>query len=150
MKFYLRAISYFRDDSRKIVASLILIVVMTLLGTLAPVPLAMFFSLMSGDGMPDNWVYRIFSFVPQEKNLHTVLVLAALMLGMRLATEILRTVQTQLGILIGYRGRSRVQADLFQKLQALSLKYIYSHFYQSLFALFRYDECYISGYNHFS
>lgn len=123
MKFYLRAISYFRDDSRKIVASLILIVVMTLLGTLAPVPLAMFFSLMSGDGMPDNWVYRIFSFVPQEKNLHTVLVLAALMLGMRLATEILRTVQTQLGILIGYRGRSRVQADLFQKLQALSLKY---------------------------
>ncbi len=123
MKFYLRAISYFRDDSRKIVASLILIVVMTLLGTLAPVPLAMFFSLMSGDRMPDNWVYRIFSFVPQEKNLHTVLVLAALMLGMRLATEILRTVQTQLGILIGYRGRSRVQADLFQKLQALSLKY---------------------------
>jgi len=123
MKFYRRTISYFREDSGKIAWSLVLIGLMTLLGTLSPVPLAMFFSLMSEKGIPDNWVYRIFSFVPHEKNLHTVLVLAGLMLVMRLATELLRTVQTQLSIVIGYRGRSRVQADLFQKLQALSLKY---------------------------
>jgi subfamily B ATP-binding cassette protein MsbA len=45
------------------------------------------------------------------------------MLVLRLLNEFLRTLQTQLSIGIGYRGRARVQAELFQKLQALSLKY---------------------------
>jgi subfamily B ATP-binding cassette protein MsbA len=77
-----------------------------------------------GDGtLPDNWVYRAFGRIELDRSARMVAYLAAAMLVMRVLVEVLRTVQTQLSIAIGYRGRARVQADLFQKLQALSLDY---------------------------
>ncbi len=121
--FYSRALAYFRDDLGLIIASLLLIGLMTILGVLWPVPLAIFFSTVKGESTSNNWLYDIFSFIPRDKSLAMVLWLAGAMLVMRLFSEVARTVQTQLSIKIGYRGRARVQAELFQKLQALSLKY---------------------------
>jgi ABC-type multidrug transport system fused ATPase/permease subunit len=124
MRLYLRALRYFRDDTARIVASLACIVAMTLLGVLAPVPLAIFVSSLAKESATnDNWVYRLFFFVPQDGSVRMVVILTIAMLVLRLAVEVLRTVQTQLSITIGYGGRARVQAELFQKLQALSLKY---------------------------
>lgn len=123
MQFYRRAITYFRDDLTLVVGSLVLIGAMTLLGVLWPVPLAIFFSTVKGESGDDNWLYRLFSWIPRDNSTKMVVLLSVAMLVMRLAVEIMRTVQTQLSITIGYRGRARVQADLFQKLQALSLKY---------------------------
>lgn len=123
MHFYRRAISYFREDTGLVVGSLALIGLMTLLGVFWPVPLAIFFSSVKGEAAQDNWLYQIFSFVPRDNSVKMVMLLALSMLVMRMATEVLRTVQTQMSIQIGYRGRARVQAELFQKLQALSLKY---------------------------
>jgi ABC-type multidrug transport system fused ATPase/permease subunit len=123
MRTYLRAIGYFRDDLGKITLSLAIIALGTFLGLLGPVPLAIFFSVMQDKGHADNLIYKLFAFVPRDKSVQMVLVLSACMLVLRLAGEVLRTVQTQLSIVIGYHGRARVQAELFQKLQQLSLKY---------------------------
>lgn len=123
MKFYLRALRYFRDDAPAIVGSLIIILLMNFLGVIWPVPMAIFFSIMSGKQGDENWLFRLFDFIPRDNLSRTVVYYAIAMLVLRLLNEFLRTLQTQMSIGIGYRGRARVQADLFQKLQALSLKY---------------------------
>ena len=123
MRVYRRTLAFFRADRAPIVGSLLIILVMNLLGVLWPVPLALFISEMSKTDRPDNWVYRLFNWIPRENPTHFVLWLAATMLVLRLLNEFLRTWQTQMSIGIGYRGRARVQAEMFQKLQALSLKY---------------------------
>lgn len=119
----LRAIRYFREDLGKIILSLGMIGAMVLLGLLAPVPLAMLVSSVSGGDLEGNFIYRLFRFVPDEPGVRQVVILTLLMLAIRAGGELLRTAQTQLNIVIGYHGRARVQAELFQKLQALSLKY---------------------------
>lgn len=123
MSFYLRALRYFRDDAPAIVGSLVIILLMNFLGVLWPVPMAIFFSIMSGKEGDENWLFRLFDWIPRDNLSRTVIYYAIAMLVLRLLNEFLRTLQTQMSIGIGYRGRARVQADLFQKLQALSLKY---------------------------
>ncbi len=123
MNTCLRAISYFRDDLGKIVASLLMIGAMVVLGLLAPVPLAMLVSSVSGGDLEGNFIYRLFAFVPETPGVRQVIVLTLLTAGIKIGAELLRTFQTQLNIAIGYHGRARVQAELFQKLQALSLTY---------------------------
>lgn len=123
MSFYLRSLSFFRDQAGVIGASLALIVLMNVLSVLWPVPLALFISVMSDKPVTENWAYALFGWVPRDRSATMVAYLAISMLVLRLLNELLRTVQTQLNIGIGYRGRARVQAELFQKLQALSLKY---------------------------
>ncbi|MGF1632735.1 MAG: ABC transporter ATP-binding protein [Phycisphaerae bacterium] len=122
MKLYRRALAFFRPDLGKIILSLVLIALMTLVGILWPVTIAIFINIAEGK-TSNSWVYRPFAWVPRELTLNTVLMLAASMLVLRLAGEVLRSWQTQLSITIGYLGRTRVQEALFQKLQALSLKY---------------------------
>ncbi|MEM6562033.1 MAG: ABC transporter transmembrane domain-containing protein, partial [Planctomycetota bacterium] len=123
MKTYRRALAYYREDLGKIVLSLVLIAAMVVLGLLAPVPIAIFFNVMNGDASTDGFVYRLFDWVPRETTTAMVVMLAAAMFVLRIGNEVIRTVQAQLNILIGYRGRTRVQLDLFQKLQQLSLQY---------------------------
>ena len=121
---YRRAMGYFRDDRGQIAASLALIVVMILAGVLAPVPLAIFVNIYSSDAADHTgWVYRLFDWVPRERSVGVVVTLALLILGLKLLNELLKGVQTYLSIRIGYRGRTRVQLALFQKLQQLSLRY---------------------------
>ena len=60
MKLYLRALGYFRDQTGKITLSLVMIGLTTLLGILAPVPLAMFVSVFTTeDRSKDNWLYDL-------------------------------------------------------------------------------------------
>ena len=126
--FYRRTLAYFREDRAPVLGSLAIILLMILLGVLWPVPFALFVSVMTKSAA-DNWLYRLFDWVPRgdasnpSSQVRFVLILAAATLALRLLNEFLRTWQTQLSIGIGYRGRARVQAELFQKLQALSLKY---------------------------
>ena len=120
-----RALDYYREDRGLVFLSLALILAMTLLGVLAPVPLAIFLNVF-GEGQQeaaDGFVYRLFDWLPQRRDLTTVLWLAGVMLFLKVVGELLRTWQAQLNINIGYRGRTRVQNDLFQKLQGLSLQY---------------------------
>jgi len=122
MHLYRRALAYYRDDLGRVVLSLVLIAVMIAAGIVGPVPLAIFFNSFDDQAAPDSFVYRLFDWVPGSGPA-MVAALALAMLALKLLNEFIRTWQTQLNILIGYRGRTRVQLDLFQKLQGLSLKY---------------------------
>jgi len=119
-----RALSYYRQDAGRIALSLLLIIAMTGLGLLAPVPLAIFINSFGDDAeRADGFVYVLFDWVPRDQTLGTVLILAGLMLGLRLFKELLQAWQAMLNIVLGYTGRTRAQAELFQKLQALGLQY---------------------------
>ena len=121
-----RALAYFRDDLGQIVTALALIVVMILAGVLAPVPLAIFLNIYSADRADpsdEGVVYALFAWVPRERTVAVIVTLALLTLGLKLLNEVLKGLQTYLSIRIGYRGRTRVQLALFQKLQQLSMRY---------------------------
>ena len=127
LSLYRRALAYYRGDLGRVLLSLALIGGMIALGVVGPVPLAIFFNRVAQDGAgdgggADSVVYRLFDWVPAAGPA-MVTALALSMLGLRVVGELLRAWQTQLNIAIGYRGRTRVQLDLFQKLQALGLRY---------------------------
>ncbi len=119
-----RSLAYYREDLGRIVLCLSFIIAMTALGLLSSVPLAIFVNAFQKDsGGGDGFIYQLFAWVPREQNLTTVLILGGLMLGLRLLKEVLQAWQAMLNIVLGYTGRTRAQAELFQKLQALGLGY---------------------------
>ncbi len=124
MPVYLRAISYFRQDTGKIAVSLALIALSTVLGLLWPFPLAILIDSVLGTKPSDHWLYRMFFWiVPQHDKTSQIIALAVAMFVLRILAELLRFVQTLISIRIGYNGLMRVRCDLFRKLQALSLAY---------------------------
>ena len=122
LPLYRRALGYYRDDLGRVLLSLALIGLMTALGVLSPVPLAIFFNSFDDGEGADSFVYRLFDWAPRGGPA-MVIALAVSMLVIRLLSEFARAWQTQVNIAVGYAGRTRVQADLFQKLQGLSLRY---------------------------
>jgi subfamily B ATP-binding cassette protein MsbA len=123
MQFYLRAISYFRDDLGKIILALIIIAIMTLSGLLVVYPLSILVDSVFGPHGPTNAVSRFFFHFAPEGKVEQVMVLAVFALVLRFAQELLSMAHTLLNIQIGYSGLMRVRCDLFRKLQALSLAY---------------------------
>lgn len=123
MQFYLRAISYFRDDLGKIIASLLLIGMSVALNTIWPLPLIVLIDVVLGQTHVNTWAHDLFIRIAPEGKVNQIILLAALMLGIRMGAEVLRMVQTLLNIRIGYNGLMRVRCELFRKLQELSLAY---------------------------
>jgi subfamily B ATP-binding cassette protein MsbA len=123
MRLYLRAISYFREDAGKIIASILLVGLSVLFGVLWPMPMAILIDVVLGDATARYLPYELFQqFAPSGK-VQQIILLASLMFAIRMAAELLRTAQTMLNIRIGYNGMMRVRCDLFRKLQQLSLAY---------------------------
>jgi len=128
MRFYLRALSYFRDDLPLIVASLILIAFSTLASVIQPFLVSILISICTKDPGRD-WVQRGFGLLMRwmrfgpEKPLNQVICLAVLAVILRVAQEVLAMGQRLLNVHIGYNGLIRVRYDLFRKLQELSLNY---------------------------
>lgn len=122
VEFYKRALSYFRDDVGKVIASLALIGCSTVLGVLWPLPMAILFDLLS-QKHADYAAFRWFERWAPSGLTQRVLLLAGLMFTIRMGSELLRFVQTLVNIRLGYNGLMKVRCDLFRKLQALSLAY---------------------------
>jgi subfamily B ATP-binding cassette protein MsbA len=128
MRFYIRALAYFRDDLPLIVASLILIGFSTLAMVLQPFLVSILISICTGTPGHD-WVQRGFaslvriSGIGSGNALHQVIALAVLAVVLRIAQELLAMGQRLLNVYIGYNGLVRVRCDLFRKLQELSLSY---------------------------
>jgi len=123
MRFYLRAISYFRAYTTEIILSLVLIALSTSFGLLIPFPMAIFFDSVIGTVEPKNWIYRAFFWAAPQSKVGQILALAGIMLGLRVCQELLGMGQTLLNIRIGYGGLMRVRCELYRKLQELSLAY---------------------------
>ncbi len=123
MKTYRRAMSYFRDDLGKIVLSLTMIGIGVAASVASPLPMMVLFDSVLFGQHVDRFPHRIFArFAPTDK-VQQVILLAALMLGLRLLGELLQMFQTIISIKIGYNGTLRVRQELFRKLQSLSLAY---------------------------
>lgn len=123
MRFYLRAISYFKQDAGKIVLSLLVIAAMTACGLLQVYPFAILTDCVFGGLKPADWVYKLFLAASPSSKVGQIIALALIVLGLRLVQELLSMAQTLLNILIGYGGLVRVRCDLFKKMQELSLAY---------------------------
>ncbi len=124
MGTYRRAISYFRQDAGKIIASLALIGLSVLLSLLWPFPLAILIDSVLGGKTSDHPLYRMFfAIVPTNDPRTQIIALALIMFALRMGAEILRFIQTLISIRIGYNGLMRVRCDLYRKLQELSLAY---------------------------
>jgi subfamily B ATP-binding cassette protein MsbA len=125
MRFYLRAISYFRDHTWQIVMSVVLIAVSTAAGLLQAYPFAILIDCVFGTVSPQtkDWVYRGFFAIAPTTVLGQVFALAVLTLLLRFMQEALSMCQTLLNIYIGYGGLMRIRCELFRKLQQLSLAY---------------------------
>ncbi|MGD0388552.1 MAG: ABC transporter ATP-binding protein [Tepidisphaeraceae bacterium] len=129
MRFYLRAIAYFRDDLPLILASLVLIALSTLASLLQPLMFTILIDTILSKKPTDFWVNRGFVGlthlfgISAGDALHQVVALAVMSLLLRVLQELLAMGQRLLAIHIGYNGLLRVRCDLFRKLQALSLGY---------------------------
>ncbi len=123
MKLYLRAISYFREDIGKILASLALTATSVVSGVIWPLPMAILIDVVLGDSKVNYWPYLVFQRYAPAGKVQQIILLAGLMFAVRMTGELLRTAQTLLNIRIGYNGMMRVRCDLFRKLQELSLGY---------------------------
>src|SRR5579872_5976725 len=129
MRFYLRAIAYFREDLPLIVASLVLIVLSTLAGLLQPYLVAILIDGILGTNANKLWVYRGFFHITRPVGVERgnlkgeIIVLAVAAVTMRVAQELLSMAMRLIGVNIGYNGLIRVRCDLFRKLQQLSLGY---------------------------
>jgi ABC-type multidrug transport system fused ATPase/permease subunit len=129
MRFYLRAIAYFRDDLPLIVASLVLIGLSTLAGLLQPFLAAILIDGILGTKANTLWVYRGFFRLTRALGVGSgdlkrqIIVLAVSAVILRVAQELLSMAQRLIGVHIGYNGLIRVRCDLFRKLQQLSLGY---------------------------
>ncbi len=125
MRFYLRALRYFRPDLGKISASVALIAVMTGAGLLQAYPLAILVDSIFGtvDWRQKDWIYKVFFHWAPGSVMGRVIALAVVTLALRILQELLSMAMTLLNIRIGYAGVMRVRCDLFRKLQELSLAY---------------------------
>ncbi|HEX4055333.1 MAG TPA: ABC transporter ATP-binding protein [Tepidisphaeraceae bacterium] len=129
MRFYLRAIAYFREDLPLIIASLVLIGLSTLAGLLQPffwsILIDCILTTFTGRFLVYSVFFRLTHFlgVAQNDRPRQIIVLAALAAGLRILQELLGMAQRLLSAYIGYNGLIRVRCDLFRKLQQLSLGY---------------------------
>jgi subfamily B ATP-binding cassette protein MsbA len=129
MRFYLRAIAYFREDLPLIFSSLALIAFSTLAQTVQPLIGKIFFDSVIPTSAPLGWANHLFQHIGRwvgvdTNNLsHAILLLAGLAIALRVAQELLSMGQRLLNAHIGYNGLIRVRCDLFRKLQQLSIGY---------------------------
>jgi len=129
MRFYLRAITYFREDWALILASLGLIALSTLAALLQPFLVAILIDSILGTDRNSVWVYRFFFRATHAMGIRAedlkgqIITLAVLAVGLRVLQELLAMSQRLTAVNIGYNGLIRVRCDLFKKLQQLSLLY---------------------------
>ncbi len=123
MKTYRRAMAYFRDDLGKIVLSLVMIGIGVAASVASPLPMMVLFDSVLFGQHVDRLPHRLFAKIAPTDKVQQVILLAALMLGLRLVGELLQMFQTIISIKIGYNGTLRVRQELFRKLQSLSLAY---------------------------
>ena len=123
MRFYLRAISYFRKDLPLIILSLALSIVSMLLGLLMAWPMAILADTVLGSYAKPDWLHRAFLAPLPESKFGQIVGLAICGLLLKLGMDILAMLQSIVSNHINYNGLMRVRCDLYRKLQALHLDY---------------------------
>lgn len=123
MRFYLRALSYFRNDWGVIALWLSLMGASTGLGLLSAWPMAILIDSVLNTPPVSDGIHRLFLAPLPTSRLGQIIGLAVIGLLLRLTQETLTAAQTVLNNHLNYNGLVRVRCDLYRKLQALHLAY---------------------------
>ncbi|MDB5037677.1 MAG: transporter family carbohydrate exporter [Bacteriovoracaceae bacterium] len=124
MRFYYRALSYFRQDSGLIILLLILTALITASGLLIAWPLAILVDSVLAPVPKSDWIHRVFlALLPENNKMMQIIGLALMGLLLKFAQDIFTSIRTLVNNEINYNGLLRVRCDLFKKLQSLSLGY---------------------------
>jgi subfamily B ATP-binding cassette protein MsbA len=120
---YLRSLKYFRPELTRIIASFSMVAALTFLGLVPPLTLALLIDLFTPGAPRTTWMHRLYDAFAPHGVVAQIILLTSLMLGIRIAKELLQWQQTLLNIRIGYHGLMHVRTDLFRRLQELSIGY---------------------------
>ncbi len=123
MRFFLRCLSYFRADVPRILWSLFLTFLATLVGLAQPFVVKVLFDSVLAGKPPVEWQDRLFLWLVPPTPAGKIFGLASLALAITVVGACLTMAQTMAAVKVGYYGLMRVRCDLFQKLQQLSLAY---------------------------
>src|SRR5687767_4136842 len=116
-----RALSYFRPELPRVIASFLMVALGPFLSSAWPLPLALLIDLFAPTASREWWVHRLWDTVRPDTFPGQILLLTGITLAIRLLKELLQMQQTLLNIQIGYHGLMHVRCDLFRKLQELSV-----------------------------
>ena len=125
---YLRAWRYYREDWPKILLSVLLVGLSTLASLAQPFPLAILIdSILRPKPGARPLPHRLFAHIAPHSVVRQILLLAAIMLSLRILSELIGLGQGYFKIRVGYSGLLRVRGDLFRQLQKLSLSFHRTH-----------------------
>jgi len=127
IRFYLRALSYFKSDWPLIAAWMALIGCGTGIGLLGPWPMAMLADNVLGHAPDADGFHRLFLSIMPSSTVGKIIGLAAFGLALKVGGDSVGVLQGIVCNQINYTGLLLVRCDLFRKLQALSLSYHRSH-----------------------
>lgn len=122
MRFYLRALSYYRTGWPLIGLLLLCVAMASSVGALMAWPMAILVDSVFGVSEPHG-IHRLFLWVLPDHKLGQIIGLAAMGVLMKLLADGLAMLQTVINNHINYRGLLRARCDLYRKLQALHLDY---------------------------
>jgi ABC-type multidrug transport system fused ATPase/permease subunit len=123
MRFYRRALSYFRPDWPLVAVWLLLIGTSTGLGLLTAWPMAILVDTVLGSSTQQGLIHRLFLSPLPHSRLGQIIGLASIGLLLKLTQDALGVGQTIVSNQINYSGMLRVRCDLYRKLQSLNLAY---------------------------
>jgi ABC-type multidrug transport system fused ATPase/permease subunit len=123
MAFLRRCLAYFRPDLPRIIWSLVLTLIATLVGLLQPITIKVMFDSVLAGKPATSWIDRAFLAVLPEGRGAQAIGLAVMGLLITLVAAILAMFQTMAAVKVGYFGLRHVRSDLFQHLQRLSIAY---------------------------
>ncbi|HOA75267.1 MAG TPA: ABC transporter ATP-binding protein [Phycisphaerae bacterium] len=123
VRFYLRALSYFRPDLPLVVLLLVIIAANTGLGLLMAWPMAVLVDSVLSNSLQQGFIYRLFLAPLPESRLGQIIGLAVIGLLMKATQDLLTMARTVVNNRVNYHGLMRVRCDLYRKLQALHLSY---------------------------
>ena len=122
-RFYVRILSYFKNDWRLIVALIVLIWVALALGALQPVILATLTDkVLSGRSAGNGFADLVLSRLPATRT-GQVLGLAAIWFLLQIGNDTLTLLREMINNQLRYNGTARVRQQLFDQLQHLGPDY---------------------------
>src|SRR4051794_34382339 len=104
MSSYRRALGYFREDTGKIILSLLMIAAGVAANVAWPIPLAILIDHVLSANSVQYLPYRIFDHLAPADKVSQVLLLAGIIFALKIVAELLQMFQTILNIRISYNG----------------------------------------------
>jgi len=126
MRFYLRAMSYFKQDLLLIGSIMLLIGLSVCVGLLQAWPLGIMADMLTKQDAND-WIHRVFNamLLPFSRGGMPMKIIGLTLIGMflKIAQDSIALAKNMLNNYLRYNGNSRARSELFQRLQALGPDY---------------------------